>query len=152
MKLTLQKRLAATLKKASKKRVHFDPEALSDLKEAITKNDTRALLKDGTITISQKKGVSRARANKKATQRRKGLQKGAGKRKGSANARTSEKLVWMRRMRNQRAFLKELKVKNKISSETFTSLYLKSKGGFFRSKTHIKLYVDEHGLIQNGKK
>ncbi|MAE13719.1 50S ribosomal protein L19e [Candidatus Woesearchaeota archaeon] len=152
MKLSLQKRLAGAIKKASKKRVKFDSEQLEDVKEAITKSDLRGLLKDGSVRVEQKKGVSRVRARKRAVQRAKGLQKGPGKRKGSANARASEKLRWMNRVRSQRTFLKELRTKKIINTNDYRMLYLKSKGGFFRSKAHIKIYIDEHGLTKNGKK
>ena len=52
----------------------------------------------------------------------------------------------MSNIRHQRSFLKELKEKGIVTKQIFRELYLKSKGGFFRSKRHIKLYIDEHKL------
>ena len=43
------------------------------------------------------------------------------------------------KIRNQRKFLKELKDKKIISKEINTNLRSKAKGGFFRSKRHIKI-------------
>ncbi len=51
MKLTVQKRLAASLFKCSEKRVWFDEDRLADIKEAITKNDIKALISQGAIRL-----------------------------------------------------------------------------------------------------
>ena len=77
-----------------------------------------------------------------------GRKKGHGSRKGTANARLGDKKKWMSRIRLQRTFLKELKTKNKLTNEVYKDLYRKSKGGFFRSKRHIKLYITEHNLVK----
>ena len=42
--------------------------------------------------------------------------------------------------------MKYLREKEIIEKKVYRDLYLKSKGGFFRSKRHLKLYIDEHGL------
>ena len=151
MKLKHQKRLAAQLLKCSEKRIKFNKEHLDDVKEAITKTDIKGLINDKVIKKIQAKGVSRVRARKRHEQRRKGRQKGHGKRKGKATARMPKKKVWMNLIRKQREFLKELKEKKKITTQTYRMLYMKSKGGFFRSKNHIKLYIDEHKLGKNKK-
>ncbi|MFH1072957.1 MAG: 50S ribosomal protein L19e [Nanoarchaeota archaeon] len=152
MKLKVQKKLAASLLGCSRKRIRFDPARLDEIKEAITKTDIRGLIADRMIWKKQEKGVSRVRARKILRQKRKGLQKSAGSRKGSANARAPEKLAWMRKIRIQRAFLKELKQKKLITTITFTHLYRKAKGGFFRSVRHIKIYLEENKLVQQAKK
>ena len=54
--------------------------------------------------------------------------------------------MWMTKIRVQRSFMKELKSKKIISETVFKDLYRKSKGGFFRSKRHIKIYLQEHNL------
>lgn len=149
MNLTVQKRLSASVLKCSKKRIALDPARLEDIKEAITKKDIKVLIGEGVITEKQKTGVSRVRARKTLVQKRKGLKKGPGKRKGKANARTSVKTVWMRQIRYQRDFLKELKDKGIITSQVFTVLYKRAKGGFFRSKRHIKIYIEENRLAKS---
>jgi large subunit ribosomal protein L19e len=146
MKLKLQKRLASIIFKGSKKRVRFETEVLDEIKEGLTKDDVRGMIKRGLITINQKKGVSRVRAKKNASQRAKGLRRGSGKRKGSKNARLPDKEIWMVKIRLQRAFLKELYDKKYLDAATYRNLYKKAKGGFFRSKRHIKIYVDDNKL------
>jgi large subunit ribosomal protein L19e len=146
MKLRLQKRLAARIFKGSKKRVRFETDVLDEIKEGLTKDDIRGMIKRGLITINQKKGISRARANKIKSQRAKGLRKGPGKRKGTKNARNPTKNEWMNKVRLQRKFLKELYSKEYLTAKVYRDLYMKSKGGFFRSKRHIKLYIDDNNL------
>lgn len=148
MRLNIQKKLAAKVLKISPKRVKLDSTRAEDLKEAITKTDIRGLIGDGAIVAKQKKGVSRARANKIKRQKAKGQQKGAGSRKGKATTHAPKKATWMIKIRAQRGLLKELKEKELIDSKTYTQLYRKAKGGFFRSKKHIKLYIEEHRLVK----
>ena len=146
MKLNSQKRIAASKMKVSKKRIKFDVERLDDIKEAITKFDIISLVKEGAIKVKQKKGVSRARAKKQAIQKSKGKRKGHGSRKGSKKTRTKKKKTWMQGVRLKRRFIKELKEKSLVNNQVYRELYRKIGGGFFRSKRHIKLYVEEHKM------
>lgn len=148
MQLTVQRRLSADIMDCSQKRVSFDPVRLNDIKEAITKADIRALINEGAIREIPEKGVSRVRAKVRHIQRTKGRQRGHGKRKGTKTARLSSKRKWIETVRLQRKFLQELREKGALDTKTYRSLYLKSKGGFFRSKRHIKLYITEHKLVK----
>ncbi len=149
MDLKNQKRLSAGLLKCSGKRIVFDPERLEDIKEAITKKDIRELISDKAITRENKKGVSRARANKIKVQRSKGRRKGHGSKKGKHSAREPQKESWMKKVRLQRSFITELKEKGIISKKSYQQLYSKVKGGFFRSRKHIKIYINEHSMVEN---
>ena len=146
MELRVQRRLAAQALKCSPKRVWFDQTKLSTIKDAITKADVRSLVNSGVIQGKPAKSNSRGRARETARQRVKGRKRGHGRRKGIKTARLNAKDAWMARVRLQREFLKELRAKGYINQRTHRSLYQKSKGGFFRSKRHIKLYIDEHDL------
>jgi len=139
--LTSQKRIAAGILKIGLDRVWFDPARLSDIKEAITKQDLRALIRDGGIKAQPVKATSKFWVRKRKVQKRKGRRKGEGSRKGKKTARLNQKKVWINKIRLQRDFLKELRNKDKITRAVYKELYLKSKGGFFRSKRHIKLYL-----------
>ena len=152
MILKLQKRLAGSVLRCSPKRVIFDPARLEDIKEAITKTDIRMLVGEGAISERPVTGVSRFRANKRKVQRSKGLRKGAGSRKGKATARRPGKQAWMDRVRVQRKFLKKLKITSLINNESFKELYAKSKGGYFRSIKHIKLFINEHNMVARAAK
>ena len=151
MNTKLQKKLVGRALRIGKDRVKLKPSEASEIKEAITKADIKDLIKEGSIVISQSTGISRARARERQKQRKKGRQRGHGNRKGRQGARTSTKETWMRRIRLQRAVLKALRDNSKISKSEYRSLYLKSKGGFFRSKRHINLYLEEHNLLKKWK-
>ena len=152
MKFQVQRRLAAQILKCSKKRVAFDPDMLEDIKEGITKADVSSLINQVAIIGKRIKGISKFRTRKNKLQKRKGRQRGAGSRKGKKTARLSKKDNWMNKIRIQREFLKELRKKKLIPKSDYIDLYRKSKGGFFRNKRHIKVYLEEHGLVKKNEK
>ena len=143
MKLNTQKKIAASVLGCSKNRVVLDVERLEEIKEAITKTDIRSLIKDGAIKEKPIKGTSKSRARKIKTQKRKGQKAGSGSRKGKATARKPKKEAWMSKIRIQRKFIKELKDKGIVDTKQHSELRSKSKGGFFRSKRHIKIFLDK---------
>lgn len=146
--LKSRKRLAAQIMKCSPKRVWLNPSMLDEIKEAITKFDLKILINDKTIQRKPKKSISRSRARKRLIQKRKGRRQGTGTRKGKKTARLSKKRAWINKVRIMRSFLKELRDKEIITKTNYGMLYRKVKGGFFRSKRHIKLYIEEHGLAK----
>lgn len=146
MKLDVQKRLAASVFDCSPSRVVFDEERLADIKEAITKVDIKSLIKDKAISKKPVKSISRARSRIRKKQKKAGRKRGQGKRKGKANARAPEKKKWINHVRAQRKLLQNLKEKGVISAQVYRKLYDKSKGGFFRSRNHLKLYIEERHL------
>jgi len=148
MKMNVQKRLAAEVLGCSTKRVWFNPERLADIKEAITKIDIKGLIKDHAIEKKPVKSVSRVRARIRQKQKRGGRRKGYGRRKGKQGARQAEKSVWINQVRAQRELLKKMKEKGLITKPVYRSLYNRSKGGFFRSKKHLKLYIKERRLAK----
>ncbi len=149
MMLKTQKRIAAAVLNCSPKKLVFDTERLAEIKEAITKQDIKALISDGAIKRVRSNEQSRSRSRIRAIQRAKGRQRGHGSRKGSAAARLSGKRKWIGKIRLQRDFLSLMRESHAISKQTHRDLYMKAKGGFFRSRRHIELYITEHGLVQN---
>ena len=148
MDLSFQKRIAAEVLKCSPKRVYLFPEALDRIKEAMTKQDIRELIKEGLIIKVQKKGVSRVRARELHEKRKKGRRRGQGSRKGKASARRGgKKRQWINKVRAQRRFIKELKIQKIIPDELYRKLYRLIKGGFFRSRRHIEIYLTDLGML-----
>ena len=143
MKLDTQKRISASILKCSIKRVKFDPERLEEIKESMTKQDLKSLITNKAITIKPIKGTSKVRARKIKIQKGKGRRKGMGSRKGKKTARYPKKLKWMNKIRVQRKFIKKLKENKVITQKLYRDLRSKSKGGFFRSKRHIKIYLNK---------
>lgn len=141
-----QKRLAAQILNCSKKRIVLDEERLEEIKEAITKEDIRSLVKDGAIKRKPVKGICNVRTRKRKQQKRRGQRRGMGKRKGKSTARLPKKEAWMNKIRLQRKFLKELREKGVIKKSTYRELYSKANGGFFRNKRHLKLYITDNKM------
>lgn len=145
MKLGPQKKNAAQILKCSEKKIVFDPSRLDEVKEAITKEDMRDLIKKKIIKLKKTKEISKVRSRIRKKQRQKGRQRGFGSRKGK---RRKGKRDWINRIRVQRRLVKGLRNTGKISKKDYRNLYLKAKGGFFRSKRHIKLYIEENKLLK----
>ena len=146
-----KKRLAAEILKTSPQKVRFRSDALEDIKKAITRSDMRGLIAVKKITMSGKPEHSRGRARRIARQKRKGRRKGRGSKKGSKYSTLTRKERWMSRIRVQRSFLRELRGRGYLSTSNYRLLYLKCKGGYFRNRRHIKLYVTEHQLLEKNK-
>ena len=144
----VQRRLASQIMKCGEHRIKFDPERLDDIKEAITKTDVRSLINQGAITRRRVLNTSRFWARKRKEQKSRSKQKGHGSRKGKKTARLPAKRVWINKIRLQRGHIQSLRDNKMISTTDYHELYMKSKGGFFRSIRHLKLYAQERGLIK----
>ena len=149
--LDVQRRLATQILKCGENRIRFDPDRLDDIKEAITKADIRSLTANGVISKKRLLNTSRFWARKRKEQKSYGKQKGFGSRKGKKTARLNPKRTWINKIRLQRGYIRILRDKNMITSTAYHELYMKSKGGFFRSLRHLKLYTTEKSFIKNDK-
>src|SRR3990167_6956757 len=143
-----KKNLAGKILGVSPKKVRFADDALEDIQKAITRSDMRGLIAVGKITTVNANQHSRAGARKVAAQKKKGRRRGKGSRKGTKHSVVTRKQKWASRVRAQRNLLKELRDKQLLSTKNYQLLYTKSKGGYFRNRRHIKLYIKEHNLIE----
>ncbi len=150
--LDVQKRLAAQILKCGRHRVRFDPDRLEEIKEAITKSDIKALINNKAIERKRLLNTSRFWARKVKNQKSGSRKKGFGSRKGRKTARHNPKNAWMNKIRLQRGYIKSLRDQGVIESGDYHELYMKSKGGYFRSLRHLKMYASEKGIGKNGKK
>lgn len=143
-----KKNLAGKVMKVSPYKVKFVEGALEDIKKAITRSDIRGLIAVHKIIKDETNLHSRAGARKIAAQKKKGRRGGFGSRKGSKNSIVNKKTKWINRIRAQRELLKDLRDKSIISTKNYQMLCLKCKGGYFRNRRHIKLYLKEQNLVQ----
>lgn len=148
MNLSTKRRMAASILKVGKGRVWFDSEGLEDIEEAVTRADIRGLIHDGVIHAKPVKGTSRGRANFRKAQRAKGRRSGHGTRKGAKGARFPKKRRWISTIRPIRKTLVELRDAKMIDSATHRKLYGMAKGGIFKSKAHLTMYLKEKKLIK----
>jgi large subunit ribosomal protein L19e len=140
--LASQKRIVAAILKCGVNRVWFDPGRLSDIENAISREDLRGLVADGAIKARQKKGVSRGRAREKIAKRSYGHCKGPGRRKGAAGARHPGKRSWIQKIRAIRKALVTLRDAGTIDPHTYRIFYRKAAGGQFRSVAHMKAQLE----------
>lgn len=151
MDLKTQKRMAADVLDCGSNKVWIDPQRQDDVAEAITKVDIRRLVKEGAIKEKDSKGQSKDKARERKKQKEKGRKKGHGRRKGKEGSRQSEKEKWMTKVRAQRKLLKELKNNDKIKRDTYRDLYKRVKGGNFNSKKQLRNFIENKGLMRDGK-
>jgi len=142
--LRAQKRLAADVLDVGENRIWFDPDAQADIARAITREEIRELVDEGTIRAKDARGNSRGRARVRNQKRAYGHRKGPGKRKGTAGARQSEKEQWRNRIRAQRRTLRELRDDGELTPTEYRELYRKAGGGEFRSVRYMLTYIDDH--------
>ena len=146
--LKMQRRIAAELLKCGENRIWIDPERVDDVASAITREDIRRLIKEGVIKKKPVKGQSRYRARIRHEQKKKGRHRGPGSRKGKKTARMGKKEVWIKTIRALRKELRKLKEQKKIDRKTYRMLYIRAKGGQFKSKHQLYLFLEEHGLLK----
>ena len=94
--LSNQRRLASQILDCGLDRVWLNPEATEEIASAITREDIRGLVEEGSIKARPVKGVSRGRARLVAAKRKYGHRKGQGSRRGKKGARTSKKEQWLK--------------------------------------------------------
>ncbi len=148
MDVKFQRRLAASILKCGEERVWMDPNALDEIKEAVTREDIKMLIKRGLIKRKKIKGTSRVRANYIRMQKEKGRRKGPGSRKGKKYARYPRKERWMKTIRPIRATLKDLRDSGKIDKHIYRRFYRLAKGGTFKSRNHLLMHLKAEGYVK----
>lgn len=137
---SLQKKLAAKILKVGISKVWLDPTKIKDVEAAITKADVRRLIQKRYVkTLPEKIKVHKENIKKR---------RGVGSKKGSKFAKLTKKRRWIATVRPLRRMLKELKNSEQIDKRTHRRLYLLVKGGVFRSRSHLKIYLEQHGLVK----
>lgn len=145
MSIVSQKRLAAELLKIGVTRVWVDPEDTDRVASAITRDEIRKLIHEGSIRKLPKTGISRGRKRRRREELLAGRHKGPGSIKGSVGR---GKRRWVIRIRSIRRKLRTLRDKRIITTPDYRKLSLMAKGGTFRSAAHMDEYVETHKLAR----
>ena len=135
MKLENKKSLIARTLNVGKARIILNTSRLSEIKEAITKQDIRDLLADHAITIKEIRG-------RKKIVRRKTRRK-AGSVKIKVNTRKQD---YVKLTRKLRAHLKNLKDRSEISQEDFVLFRKQIRAKDFKSLNNLKERMKEYSL------
>ncbi len=133
------KRLAADILKIGVNKVRIKTEDEGKVMDALTRDDVRNLIKDGSVFGLERRGVSRIK--KKSKKRR-------GRRKGKKYSRKGKKELWMEKVRAQRKHLRELLGEGKLDLANKRKLYLKIKGGMFKSKAALDRYLSDNKILK----
>ncbi|MDO8624680.1 MAG: 50S ribosomal protein L19e [Candidatus Diapherotrites archaeon] len=144
MELKKVRRLAAQVLKVGENRVWFDPTKTKEISEALTKEDVRGLIGERAIRKIRSAGHSRGRTRLLKAKKKRGRKRGFGKRRGTKKTRVQKKRKWITTVRSQRKMLRDLREKKTIAKVLYTKLYSLVKGGYFKGKKQIELYIKEH--------
>ena len=130
MKLNKKKQLAIRTLGIGKDRIMFVKTRLDEIKEAITKEDIKQLVREGAIMIKEKKG------RRKIVKRTK--KRGPGKIRLKVNKRKKEYVIMTRKLRK---YIKMLKENNRISQYNFEDIRKKIRNKKFSSLNNLKDYL-----------
>lgn len=129
--------------KTGQKNVWMDPEKREDIQGCMTKEDVRQQIAQGSIKKMTRIGQSKGRTRKLKAKRKRGRKRGFGKRRGTRKTRVQKKKTWINSVRAQRKHLKELQKNKKVTKKQYSEIYRLIKGGYFKGKRYIELYLKE---------
>lgn len=147
MKASKAKSIASEMLNTAKKKIWIAPQEQEIIKEAITREDIRELIEDGTIRKKKTPQQSRGRSRELKEKKKKGRKRGRGKRKASKKKRTEKKKSWIKKVRAQRKTLRKLREEKPelVEKIGYRKLYKMIKGNYFRGKKYLEKYVEEKG-------
>ena len=142
MSIRTVRRMAASILKRGESAIKINPDRLADASSALTRDDVRSLILQGVISAEPKRSTSRARGRLNDALRRKGRRK-EGSRKGHKSV---GKTKWTAHIRAQREYLRS--VKNSLKEGAYRDVYLKIKGGMFKSRVQLSNYIKDNNLMK----
>lgn len=150
MSIKLTKRIAAELMNRGESAVRIKEGSVEDAKKAITREDVRTLIKNGSLYAVKAKHNLSAYAKVLQEKRSKGRRRGPGRRKGSKKARGI--LEYKKKIRGQRRVLQMLKTESTIDNIKFKKYYALVKGGNFINKVSLLNHIKNDGVQINEEK
>src|SRR3989338_4498721 len=137
MKLETKRNLVARALKVGKNRIIFNTARLSELKEAITKQDIRDLKEAGAIHIKEIRG--------RKTQKKRKTRKRFGSFRKKVRGGKRKYVIITRKLRSYLAYLKKTK---QIPKENYLTLRKEIRASMFRSLAHMKERILQFGTLK----
>ncbi len=144
MTLEFAKRVAAQILNRGESSIRFKADAIPEIGKAITREDIKRLISNGSIIALKKKHNISMNAKITRKKRGEGRRRGVGRRKGSRGARGS--ISWEKKIRSQRMLLAELKRIKKLDSKQFMKFYMLVKGNAFANKASLLLHIKDQRI------
>lgn len=135
MDLGKKKELASRALGVGKSRIIFIGSRKDEIKEAITKQDIRELVKSGAVIVKDSKG--RKKKERKSSRIKR---KTPGKIRLKVNTRKRDYITLTRKLRKH---VSSLRSTGNIDNETFKELRKKIRNKEFKSKANLKSYTEE---------
>ncbi len=130
MNLSKKKKLAMRTLNVGSSRIVFLESRLDEIKEAITKQDIKELVKNGAILIKEGKGRRKASKN--------GKSRSMGNIRKKKRNRKRNYIILTRNLRN---YSRGLESEGKISGEKLSEIMKKIRNKDFRNKSQVKEYL-----------
>ncbi len=134
MNLDKKKTLAVRTLNVGRERIVFNKERLEEVKEAITRQDIRDLVKDKAIIVEEVTG-SKTKPKRKTRRR-------AGSIKQTVNTRKRDYMTLTRKLRK---YIFELRKHGTITSEQYWKLRKEIRAKNFKSKAQMKDRITKFG-------
>ncbi len=132
MNLKRKKKLIARVLKVGVGRIILDRDMQDEIKEAITRQDIKELKKEKIIRIREKKG--------KRKKKRRKTKRGQGSIKKKVKRRKQD---YVKLTRKLRVYLKNLKVKGKITTEKYLKLRKRTRARDFSDLAHLREAIEK---------
>ena len=129
MNLSKKKKLAKRTLNVGEDRIVFLQSRLEEIKDAITKQDIRDLLKSGAIIIKEGKGRKKVETHKSRS---------VGNVRRKAKNKKREYMILTRKLRK---YLKGPKAKENLSKGDIIDLRKKIRNRIFRNTAHLKEHI-----------
>lgn len=144
MTVQFTKRIAAELLGRGESAVRINPIALDKASKAMTREDVKRLITDGSVYALKAKHNLSLSSRLLRARRAKGRSRGQGRRRGTDKARQGRR--WEKKVRSQRLLLKQLKLTGKIDKRVFRNYYMLIKGNSFPDKASLLRHLEETGI------
>jgi large subunit ribosomal protein L19e len=144
MSIKFTKRAASLIMKRGESAIKIKKGSEADANNALTKEDVRKLISSGAVyAVKEKKNLS-LNAKKLKKLREEGRRRGTGRRKGTRKARMGRK--WEKKVRAQRAVLREVKGMGLVDSKVYNAYYRHIKGNVYATKATLIAHMKEAGI------